>query len=109
MDANQTELKRHSALSFPIALADGRTISEIGDVADLFESLTEAQRGSSHWSIAVRMLEAASEAERPLLLRLLNSHGFVVRELPAAPLPAPRPSPPEMPPAGFMPIRIPVW
>jgi len=59
MDANQTELKRHSALSFPIALADGRTISEIGDVADLFESLTEAQRDSSHWSIAIRMLDQA--------------------------------------------------
>jgi len=59
MDANQTELKRHSALSFPIALADGRTISEIGDVADLFESLTEAQRDSSHWSIAIRLLDQA--------------------------------------------------
>jgi hypothetical protein len=59
MDANQTELKRHSALSFPVALADGRTISEIGDVANLFESLTEAQRGSSHWSIAIRMLDQA--------------------------------------------------
>jgi hypothetical protein len=59
MDANQTELKRHSALSFPIALADGRTISEIGDVADLFETLTEAQRGSSHWRIAIRMLDHA--------------------------------------------------
>jgi hypothetical protein len=34
--------------------------------------------------IAVRMLEAAPEAERPLLLRLLNSHGLAVRELPPA-------------------------
>ena len=59
MDANQTELERHSALSFPITLADGRTISEIGDVADLFETLTEAQRSSSHWSIAIRMLDHA--------------------------------------------------
>jgi hypothetical protein len=59
MDANQAELERHSALSFPITLADGRTISKIGDVADLFESLTEAQRGSSHWSIAIRMLDHA--------------------------------------------------
>ena len=59
MDANQTKLERHSALSFPIALADGRTIAEIGDVADLFESLTEAQQSSSHWSIAIRMLDQA--------------------------------------------------
>jgi hypothetical protein len=50
---------RHSALAFPITLADGRTISEIGDVADLFDSLTEAQRSSSHWSIAIRMLDQA--------------------------------------------------
>jgi hypothetical protein len=59
MEADQAGLERHSALSFPITLADGRTISEIGDVADLFETLTEAQRGSSHWSIAVRMLDHA--------------------------------------------------
>ena len=59
MDANQTKLERHSALSFPIALADGRTIAEIGDVADLFETLTEAQRSSSRWSIAIRMLDQA--------------------------------------------------
>jgi hypothetical protein len=52
-------LERHSALAFPIALADGRTISEIGDVADLFDSLTEAQRNSSHWNIAIRMLDHA--------------------------------------------------
>jgi hypothetical protein len=59
MDANQTKLERHSALSFPITLADGRSIAEIGDVADLFESLTEAQQSSSHWSIAIRMLDQA--------------------------------------------------
>lgn len=59
MDADQARLERHSALSFPITLADGRTISEIGDVADLFEQLTDAQRGSSHWSIAIRMLDHA--------------------------------------------------
>lgn len=59
METGATGLKRHSALSFPVKLADGRTISEIGDVADLFESLTEAQQGSSHWSIAIRMLDQA--------------------------------------------------
>jgi hypothetical protein len=59
METEHPGLERHSALSFPIALADGRTISEIGDVVDLFESLTEAQRSSSHWSIAIRMLDHA--------------------------------------------------
>jgi hypothetical protein len=59
METSQPGLERHSALTFPIALADGRTISQIGDVADLFESLTEAQRGSSQWSIAIRMLDHA--------------------------------------------------
>jgi hypothetical protein len=55
----QSGLDRHSALAFPIALADGRTMSEIGDVADLFATLTDAQRRSSHWSIAIRMLDIA--------------------------------------------------
>jgi len=59
METNYHGLERHSALAFPIVLADGRTISEIGDVANLFESLTEAQRNSSHWSIAIRMLDHA--------------------------------------------------
>ena len=59
METNYHGLERHSALAFPIALADGRTISEIGDVANLFDSLTEPQRNSSHWSIAIRMLDHA--------------------------------------------------
>jgi hypothetical protein len=59
MEADHSGLERHSALAFPITLADGRTISEIGDVADLFDSLTERQRSSSHWNIAIRMLDHA--------------------------------------------------
>jgi len=59
METNYHGLERHSALAFPIVLADGRTISEIGEVAALFDSLTEAQRNSSHWSIAIRMLDHA--------------------------------------------------
>jgi len=59
MDSDEPALHRHSPLTFPIALADGRTISKIGDAADLFENLTDAQRRSSHWSIAVRMLDHA--------------------------------------------------
>ena len=59
METNYHGLERHSALAFPIVLADGRTISEVGDVAALFDSLTEAQRNSSHWSIAIRMLDHA--------------------------------------------------
>ena len=59
METGQEGLERQSALSFPITLADGRTVSEIGDVADLFDTLTDAQRASSHWSIAVRMLDHA--------------------------------------------------
>ncbi len=59
MEADQTGVERHSALSFPITLADGRTISEIGDVADLFDTLTDEQRATSHWSIAIRMLDHA--------------------------------------------------
>lgn len=57
--ARKPALGRHSALTFPIPLTDGRMISEIGDAADLFEGLSEAQRLSSHWSIAIRMLDHA--------------------------------------------------
>jgi hypothetical protein len=59
MDSDEPGLNRHSALAFPIALADGRTIAEIGDAADLLDDLTDDQRRSSHWSIAVRMLDHA--------------------------------------------------
>jgi hypothetical protein len=57
--ADKVRLDHHSALTFPIVLADGRTMSDIGDVADLFEALTDAQRHSSHWNIAIRMLDHA--------------------------------------------------
>jgi hypothetical protein len=46
-------------LAFPIVLADGKTVSEVGEAADLFEALTEVQRNSGHWSIAIRMLDHA--------------------------------------------------
>lgn len=52
-------LDRASALAFPVALSDGRAITTIGDAAKLFETLTEAQRDSSHWSIAIRMMDHA--------------------------------------------------
>jgi hypothetical protein len=52
-------LDRASALTFPIALSDGRAVATIGDAANLFETLTDKQRGSSHWSIAIRMMNHA--------------------------------------------------
>jgi hypothetical protein len=72
MEMGETGLERHSSLSFPITLADGRTISEIGDVADLFETLTDAQRNSSHWSIAIRMLDHALREEAYLKTATLS-------------------------------------
>ena len=50
---------RTSALTFPIALSDGRAVATIGDAARLFESLSEAQRETSHWGIAIRMMDHA--------------------------------------------------
>ena len=72
METGQPGIARHSALAFPIVLADGRTISEIGDVAALFEQLTEAQRNSSHWSIAIRMLDHALREEAYLKTATLS-------------------------------------
>ena len=72
METNHPSLERHSALAFPITLADGRTISEIGDVVDLFGALTEAQRNSSHWSIAIRMLDHALREETYLKTATLS-------------------------------------
>jgi len=50
---------RASALTFPIALSDGRAVATIGNAARLFETLSEKQRDSSHWSIAIRMMDHA--------------------------------------------------
>jgi hypothetical protein len=72
METNHPGLERHSALAFPITLADGRTISDIGDAADLFETLTDEQRGSSHWSIAVRMLDHALQEQAYLKTATLS-------------------------------------
>ncbi len=52
-------LERASALTFPIALADGRAVATVGDAAILFETLNEAQRAANHWRIAVRMMDHA--------------------------------------------------
>jgi hypothetical protein len=52
-------LDRTSTLTFPIELSDGKAIATIGDAAYLFESLTEQQRETSHWSIAIRMMDHA--------------------------------------------------
>jgi hypothetical protein len=59
MKTDHPKLGRQSALTLPIALADGRTISDIGDAVDIFEGLTEEKRQTSHWSIAIRMLDHA--------------------------------------------------
>jgi hypothetical protein len=52
-------LDRDSALTFPIALADGRMIASIGEAADLLHALSETERTSNHWLIAIRMLDNA--------------------------------------------------
>ena len=59
MTGEAPTLDRASALTFPIALSEGQTIATVGDVARLFETLTETQRDSSHWSIAIRMMDHA--------------------------------------------------
>lgn len=52
-------LERASALTFPIALADGKTVATVGDAANLFASLGEEQRDANHWRIAIRMMDHA--------------------------------------------------
>ena len=58
MDAG-AKLDRDSALTFPIALSDGRMVASIGEAADLFHALSDAQRSTNHWRIAIRMLDNA--------------------------------------------------
>jgi hypothetical protein len=53
------KLDRDSALTFPIALSDGRMVASIGEAADLLHALSEAERSSNHWRIAIRMLDNA--------------------------------------------------
>ena len=59
MAGEVTALDRASALTFPIALADGQAVVTVGDAANLFETLNEAQRAANHWRIAVRMMDHA--------------------------------------------------
>jgi hypothetical protein len=59
MAGEVTTLERDSALTFPIALADGQTVVTVGDAATLFETLTLAQRDANHWQIAIRMMDHA--------------------------------------------------
>ena len=53
------KLDRDSALTFPIALSDGRMVASIDEAANLFHALSETQRSSNHWRIAIRMLDNA--------------------------------------------------
>jgi hypothetical protein len=59
MAESPSTLDRVSALTFPVVLSDGREVATIGDAAKLFETLTEEQRETSHWSIAIRMMDHA--------------------------------------------------
>ncbi len=52
-------LERASALTFPIALADGHAVATVGDAVNLFETLSEEQRAANHWRIAIRMMNHA--------------------------------------------------
>lgn len=59
MAGEATALERASALTFPIALADGQTVATVGDAVNLFETLNETQRAANHWRIAIRMMDHA--------------------------------------------------
>jgi hypothetical protein len=54
-------------LPLTLELADGRTIATIADASALFSTLTPAQKETSHWRIAVRMLSHA--VREPAYLR----------------------------------------
>ncbi len=46
-------------LSFPLTLADGRIIATVAEASTFLGALTEQQRDTGHWRIAVRMLDIA--------------------------------------------------
>jgi hypothetical protein len=59
MAGEVTTLERASALTFPIALANGQSVATVGDAVKLFETLTLVQRDANHWRIAIRMMDHA--------------------------------------------------
>lgn len=59
MDEPASTLDRASALEFTIALANGRTVATVGEAVSLCQTLDERQRATSHWCIAMKMLDQA--------------------------------------------------
>ncbi len=52
-------LSNNSRLSFPLTLTDGTVIATVGEAATFFSRLPLEQRDTSHWTIAIRMLNNA--------------------------------------------------
>jgi hypothetical protein len=60
------ELSNSSALSFPLALKDGKSIETIGEAMAYFSALTEEQRHKSYWKLAISTLNFALKDPRHL-------------------------------------------
>ena len=57
--ASFSELNNSTPLPTTLELADGRILARVGDVAACFSRLTDEQRATSHWTIAIRMFNNA--------------------------------------------------
>ena len=66
------ELEKRSPLAFPLALKDGRTLVSVGDAADFLSDLTEDQRESAHWKIAILMFNNAMKSAHYLTTATVN-------------------------------------
>jgi len=66
------ELEKRSPLAFPLALKDGRALVSVGDAADFLSDLTEDQRESAHWKIAILMFNNAMKSARYLPTATVN-------------------------------------
>jgi hypothetical protein len=53
------DVNNATPLAFTLELRDGRSIARVGEAADYFAGLTQDQRESSHWKVAIRMLNNA--------------------------------------------------
>ena len=53
------EVNNATPLAFTLELRDGRSIARVGEAANYFGGLTEDQRETGHWRVAIRMLNNA--------------------------------------------------
>jgi hypothetical protein len=59
MNVLMPEITNATPLTFTLELHDGSSISKVGEAVTYFTNLSKDRRESSHWRVAIRMLDHA--------------------------------------------------